>query len=237
MAQRMVFYVDENSQPQQKKIEFQWFPGFAKKQVQKSICALHERFLQNYSNAEILETSSASSKELGLQLSAFNLQVKTTRGKFSVEQLFQAGKIFKDHGSQKSLLRMPPAKIKKKIKLLNNIDELIGFQEFGVHFPLIPSTYFYNWIYLKGIQQNKELAQALLKYNAFTDIYFNSKKSINCQAEACSIYISLFKRKLLEDALDNKENFLQIVYDRKKVKKSKHEPNASTVEQLSLFKT
>ncbi len=30
MAQRVVFFIDNNNKYQQKKVDFQWFPGFAK---------------------------------------------------------------------------------------------------------------------------------------------------------------------------------------------------------------
>lgn len=51
-----------------------------------------------------------------------------------------------------------------------------------------------------------------MEYDAFTDIAFNPQKSINCQAEAAAIYVSLKKQGLLEEALKDKENFRKIVY-------------------------
>lgn len=234
MAQRVVFFIDNNNKYQQKKVDFQWFPGFAKKQAQKSVASLHKIFLEKYPTAKILEVSTAAKEKLGLKLSAFNLQVKTTKGSYSVEQLFQSGKVFEKHGSQNALLHTPSAQAKKEIKKLNKNDKLVGFQEFGVDFPLTPSTYFYNWIYLKGIQQNKELAEQLLKYDAFTDIYFNPQKSINCQAEACSIYISLFKRNLLKDALKDRKSFLKVVYGNQNETK-KRNSDGPIYEQLELL--
>ena len=52
----------------------------------------------------------------------------------------------------------------------------------------------------------------MLGYDAFTDIEFNPQKSINCQAEAAAVYVSLRKQGLLEEALKNKDSFKEIVY-------------------------
>lgn len=212
MAQRTVFYVDQQDQAQQATVDFQWFAGFSKSQLLKSIQSLHTAFLAQHPSAKVLEISSASPEKLGIAASAFNLRVMTSHGEYTVEQLFQAGKVFKNHGNQSAVLKLPSNQAKKQIKLLHQTDELVGFEEFGHQFPLIPQTFFYNWIYLKAIQQNKEVGQALLKYDAFTDIYFNSQKSLNCQADACSIYVSLAKRGLLKQALADADSFLKVVY-------------------------
>ena len=52
----------------------------------------------------------------------------------------------------------------------------------------------------------------VLCYDAFTDIEFNPQKSINCQAEAVAIYVSLHRQGLLNEALKGKDEFLEIVY-------------------------
>lgn len=44
------------------------------------------------------------------------------------------------------------------------------------------------------------------------NIEFNPQKSINCQAEAAAVYVSLSKQGLLEEALKNKDSFMEIVY-------------------------
>ena len=51
-----------------------------------------------------------------------------------------------------------------------------------------------------------------MEYDAFTDIAFNPQKSINCQAEAAAVYVSLKRQGLLEAALNNRADFLKIVY-------------------------
>ena len=50
-------------------------------------------------------------------------------------------------------------------------------------------------------------------YNAFTDIEFNPKRSLNCQARSAAIFVSLLKNNLLDSAVENQQAFLHTVYD------------------------
>lgn len=81
-----------------------------------------------------------------------------------------------------------------------------------MEFETKPETYFYNWLYINALNLQKDLAVQVLGYDAFTDIEFNPKKSINCQAEAAAIFVSLTRQGLLEAALKDKEKFKEIVY-------------------------
>ena len=47
-----------------------------------------------------------------------------------------------------------------------------------------------------------------MSFNAFTDIEFNPKRSINCQAYTVALYKSLAVRGELEDCLKSKEIYL-----------------------------
>ena len=58
---------------------------------------------------------------------------------------------------------------------------------------------------------NNTIYKKILNYTAFTDIEFNPKKSINCQARSCALYVSLVKNKLLDIALESEEVFLEII--------------------------
>ena len=71
-------------------------------------------------------------------------------------------------------------------------------------------------LYLKAVKSNIEdlintIYEKILNYTAFTDIEFNPKKSINCQARSCALYVSLFKNELLDIALESEEAFLEII--------------------------
>ncbi|MDN5802520.1 MAG: hypothetical protein L0H34_08495, partial [Psychrobacter sp.] len=59
---------------------------------------------------------------------------------------------------------------------------------------------------------NSNLKEEALNYNAFTDIEFNPKKSINCQAYSLALYVSLEKRKLLQkDSIPPKDEFIKMI--------------------------
>lgn len=229
MAKRIVFYV-ENKQFKRAVIDFQWFPGFAKVQAQKSVQSLHQNFKKDHPAAKLLEVSSASPIDFATQASAFNLTVRSSHdSEHTVEQLFQAAKFFKKNGSQQKLLEVSSREAKRQMKELNRHDQLDHFEIFGKKFPLEPKTFFYNWTYICALHQHQQLAQKILQYNAFTDIYFNDQKSFNCQADACSIYVALSQQHRLDEALKSRENFLQIVYNQTDPQ-SQNSPK-----QLSLF--
>ena len=86
------------------------------------------------------------------------------------------------------------------------------FDLLGNEFPANPKTFFYDWLYVNAVSQNKELLSKLSEYTAFTDIAFNPEKSINCQARSAAICVSLLKKGLLATVLENKETFKEIVY-------------------------
>ena len=213
MAIRPVFTVSLDKQYCIKKnIEFEFFSGFSDKQKQRSIKSLHQAYLKESPNSKILEISSKSEVELGIKLSAFNLMITTKSGKcFSVESAFQASKVFEKGGPYKDLLDVSSREAKKDERLKNS-GKVIEFTINGKTFPTEPKTYFYNWLYINTLSLFPDLTEELVSYDAFTDIVFNPQKSINCQAEAATIYVSLQKQQLLYEALKSKESFLEIVY-------------------------
>ncbi|MGV2875886.1 hypothetical protein ROU88_08315 [Macrococcus capreoli] len=216
MAERYVYRYNKTEMIYEKILtEFEWAPGFSVSQKQKSIKNLHQSYLEKYHGDKLLEISTKSAEPIGIALSAFNLKVSTKKGQqFSVEQLFQSGKVFRENGPQQYLLEkgLDARELKKIIRQINETDELIAFSLFGNLFPLEPKTFFYNWLYIQALYLHKKLSNDILKYNAFTDIELNHKKSFNSQAEACSIFIWLVKTNQIEKALSSKESFKQIVY-------------------------
>ena len=142
--------------------------------------------------------------------------IKKNSGKeFSVESAFQASKVFEKGGPYKDLLDVS-SRIAKKDERLKNSGKIVAFSINKQIFNTEPKTYFYNWLYINTLHLYNELTEQLLIYDAFTDIAFNPQKSINCQAEAAAIYVSLAKQGLLKDALKDKQQFKEIVYLRKK---------------------
>lgn len=221
MAKRLVFIACESDEPavfKEEIVEFEYFPGFAISQKQKSIKALHESILKLHPNLQILEISTKSELALGSSLSAFNLKYKDSESgkEYSLENVFQSSKKYKWGGPYLDMLSLSPADAKRDTRH-HTSGELIGFKLNDWDCPLEPKTMFYDWIYCKSLSQNPMLVKKLLQegYNAFTDIEFNHEKSINCQARSVAIFVGLSKRGLLEEYLDNKEKWETIYRDPK----------------------
>lgn len=194
-------------------VEFQWFPGMAKSQSQKSIESLHEGARTQLKLDKVLEISSKSKDSLGVKLSAFNLMIKTVRfeRKFSLECAYQASKVFERGGPFLDLLEMQSLDAKRDPRL-NQHGRLIKFRFCGVDWDLLPRTAFYDWLYINALHKHHDLASEVLTYRAFSDIAFNPERSINCQAYAAALYVSLYERGLLTDAvLKDRATFLKII--------------------------
>lgn len=189
-------------------LDFHWFPGMAASQKKRSICSLHD-VAKKKGYRSILEISSKSESELGIKLSAFNLIIKTRKygNEFTVETAFQGSKVFERGGPYKDLFGLDSIKAKKDIRLKES-GNVIGFNFFGINFPVIPRTYFYDWLYINALIGNSDIAEEVKDYDAFSDIEFNPKKSINCQAHAVALYLSLIRNNQLEMALQGPEQFL-----------------------------
>ncbi|MBQ9487598.1 MAG: hypothetical protein IJU91_07355 [Selenomonadaceae bacterium] len=217
MANRPV-YIAKEIQPYFECVdtEFKFYSGFSLKQKHLSIKSLHAAFNEIYPDKKVLEISSKSDNDLGVKVSAFNLQFsyKDLDKVFSVESAFQGSKVFENGGPYVDLLGKSSrdAKHDERIKTSGR---LIAFKFFGEVFPVDPKTYFYDWLYINALNFNSDLAAEILNCDAFTDIEFNPKKSLNCQAAAAAIFVGLSRADLLSAALKNKEDFLEIVYPKK----------------------
>lgn len=143
----------------------------------------------------------------GVALSAFNLQtfIPSLNCRVPVECVYQGSKVF-EHGGPYTDLYLKNPRETKKDPHLRESGRLISFYYEGINCDAYPVTCFYDWLYIKALKDIPEVSQHLLKYNAFTDIEFNSSKSINCQARAAAIYSSLCKNRMI-DALDSFNEF------------------------------
>ncbi|SMG67213.1 conserved hypothetical protein [methanotrophic bacterial endosymbiont of Bathymodiolus sp.] len=183
----------------------------SKSQKQKSITSLHEAAI-DLDISPILEISSKSEIELGVELSAFNLKITTKKKakSFSVETAFQSSKVFEKGGPYTDLLEGTSRQAKKDIRLKES-GNLIKFQFFSKEFSLKPRTLFYDWLYINALHQNECLSDHLLSYRGFTDIEFNLKKSINCQAYSAALYVSLRTIGVIQEALESPESFIKVL--------------------------
>lgn len=212
MAERPIFIPSTSHGPlvQDVIIEFNWHPGFSISQKQKNIKALHSE-AKKKGIKSILEISTKSSSDIGEKLSALNLNLKFKNGKqLTVEQAFQGSKVFEFGGPYTELYEMSGRKIKKNLRL-KKAGKITGFNLMGMKWDLKPETAFYDWLYIHALDQNPQLNNELIKYDGFSDIEFNPKKSINCQARSAALYVAFHKNDMLIKALSGKSVYLKMI--------------------------
>jgi len=192
-------------------LSMKWHPGFAQSQKEKNIEALHEAAAQR-GIAPLLEISSKSKSERGRHMSAFHMAVPTKNyGRIKLELAFQGSKVFERGGPFTDLYRKGDDEIgqAKRDPRLQESGRLTGFCFEGIDFPLEPKTAFYDWLYCSFLWDHRDWAIKLYAYAGFTDIEFNPQRSINCQARAAALFLSLMKRGDLESALQSPTLFVQ----------------------------
>lgn len=210
MAKRPVFVVgDRLDRPVViHMIEFQWFPGFALVQKQRSIASLHEQ-ADAAGLGPVLEASRRSPAELGQELSAFNMRFRSIAAgqTISVEEAFQGSKVFRDGGPYVDILGQGPREAKKDPRLKES-GPLVGFRYGNEAWDLVPQTAFYDWLYINSILTNRRITDAIREFNAFTDIEFNPEKSKNCQAHSVAMAVWALRTGIDEPIPMNRETFM-----------------------------
>ncbi len=217
MAKRPIF-IPDTSGPcpvRTQYVDFQWHPGLAVSQKQKSIDSLHEAARTLSGVDRVLEISSKSQDKLGVSLSAFNLTFMDAALDrwLSVECAFQGSKVFEKAGPFTDMFAMAPRDAKRDERLQTS-GRLTGFRFMGRDWGLEPQTAFYDWLYISALKGRKDLADRLAGYSAFTDIEFNPEKSINCQAYSVALFVALQRGNLLEKATSSQEAFLNFLRSR-----------------------
>jgi len=195
-------------------LEFKYHNGFASSQKSKCIDSLHRNATeQGYKN--ILEVSTKSSEKLGSRLSAFNLMLETKSfGKTTIESVFQGSKVFQNGGPYNDIYKKDSLSAKRDERIRSS-GNLHSFEFEGQVWKLEPKSAFYDWIYIKALYPHVDfIKESLTEFDAFSDIEFNPKKSINCQARTCSILVSLINLDLLDEAMKSPFMFNKIVYKR-----------------------
>lgn len=214
MANRPIFIpsLDTKELFKEEHIDFQYYNGFAISQKQKCIKSLHVN-AQDKGYKKILEVSTKSDNLLGQKLSAFNLMIQTEDyGLISIESAFQGSKVFVNGGPYIDIYDKDSLSAKRDERIKNSGD-LKAFKFDGTIWELEPKSAFYEWIYTKALYLHADyIKENLIKYDAFTDIEFNPKKSINCQARTCAILVSLIKMDLLDKAMRSPKDFIDTVY-------------------------
>ena len=213
MARRPVF-VPDSDKPyvSEVSLDFEYFPGSSIQQKQRSVASLHASYVDRFPSSRVLEVSSKSERDLGVQLSAFNLMIEHPgRGSYSVECAFQASKVF-SHGGPFVDLFDASSRAAKTDRRLRESGELVGFRYLTDQFPLEPKTYFYDWLYASTLCRHDKLVEQVMMFDAFTDIEHNPERAINCQARSVAKVVGLARAGLLADALQSPRAFLELGY-------------------------
>ena len=213
MARRLVFVPDsESPYVSELSVDFEYLSGSSIQQKQRSIAGLHASYVAKFPSSRVLEVSSKSARDLGVQLSAFNLMIAHPgRGSYSVECAFQASKVFAHGGPFVDLFDVS-SRAAKTDRRLRESGKLVGFKYFAYEFPLEPKTYFYDWLYASALCRDDKLVDQVMMFDAFTDIEHNPERSINCRARTVAKVVGLARAGLLEDALQSPRAFLEIGY-------------------------
>jgi hypothetical protein len=212
MAERPIFIPATEDEGYVKRLEFDipWAGGFAEVQKKKNIRSLHEA-AKKAGYVPLLEVSTRSEETAGRHLSAFHLRVMSSTGEMPLENAFQGSKVFERGGPYTDLYNVEPRVAKRDMRLRES-GALIGFEFDGFEFPLKPITVFYDWLYLNAVFPHrawlKNRVDGEMRYAGFTDIEFNPKKSVNCQAKSCALFVSLMRETKLEAYLETPEDFI-----------------------------
>lgn len=189
-------------------IEFDWHMGMSAEVRKRAIHSLHQEAKKQGFN-KILEASSKSKQQIGIQLSAFFLKNTTN---YPVENLFQSSKVFENGGPYRDLLTVTPREAKKDARLKES-GNMIKFSFNNKDFPLEPKSLFYDWLYLNVLfsDRNSALREELFDshFDAFSDIEFNPNKSFSCQARTLALCVSLYENESVKDFIQDPIGFSQ----------------------------
>lgn len=211
MAKRLYFIAKPSYQGLivEKTIEFEYFRGESQKQKEKSIESMHHAIRAFETGGRILDVSKNSDEPLGRKVSASNLFYMTESGTYPVLNIFQSAKVFDGGGPYRDLLSVEPS-LASSDKRLSDSGRLLGFHFEGEAYSLTPRHYFFDWIYVNALNQNKDLHDKILSYDMITDLDYSMNSMFASSARACAYFISLYHADLLEDALTSNESFLKI---------------------------
>lgn len=170
-------------------INFKWISGMSYIQKCKRRDSLKEEIEKIYDINKWLEVSTKSDKDIGIKLSALNLELITSSKKISVENVYQNSKVFEN-------------------------GKITGFKYGSTYFENNPYGMYYDYIYMLALYQHLDLIEQMKDYNIFTDIEFNPQKSLNTQGRAVAIFKTLLSNdylKILENQNDFKKYYKKYV--------------------------
>lgn len=225
MAERSIF-ISKSEYPffEERKVQLEWFGGFALSQKRKCEIGLHNNFLHMYPNYRALEVSCASTNQLGKRLSAMNLLKEVNvvidgnihKGITSVESVFQSSRIYDDENEQigpfPEYLMVSGKDSKKNVKEASKglHSYRYFFEDTYFYAPDYHISLFYDFVYMNALLEhiNEDAMKQLVEgeYTAFSDL---ATLSLNSQARSCAIFVGLYRAGLL-DEIRNKEKYLKL---------------------------
>ncbi len=212
MAKRLYFIAKPSYQGLivEKTINFEYFRGQNPKQKRKSVDAMQHAIMATESGGKILEVSKESTSDLGIKLSSINLMYKTREGKsYPVLNIFESSKVFEFGGPYRGLLTADPNDLKNDVRLKDS-GRLLGFHFEDVPYSLTPRSLFFDYIYIKALNDRKTIHDELLNYDMITDVTYQMGKMFASSARACAYFISLKKTNLIDEALESTDSFKEI---------------------------
>lgn len=172
-------------------LAFTWHAGFSVSQKQRSIKSLHASILSKTGYVAPLEISTKSLQPVGVALSAFNLKLSSgidLAANMSVETAYQGAKQFGHRlRSDDDRFSLAPREARLRAREVQSGLPLSGWLIDGHYFSLESGTSCYDWIYFCALRQNHGLMKSLLDYDCFTDIEFNPRHSLACQARSVAL--------------------------------------------------
>ena len=180
----------------------EWNNGHLLRQERENIYNLHRWIDTNYGQ-KALEVSTKSETKLGVQLSSYSLKKD---GVF-IENEFQAAKKYENGGPFLDLLRIKSKEAKRDARHRTS-GTLIAYCKNGEEWPIKPSNAFYDYLYISSIIKNYGVDIDLTEYDWFTDIDYNPRDSIRCQARPIAVY-KLLQRMCAFDVINDKDRWLE----------------------------
>jgi hypothetical protein len=217
MAERPVFLPGKLTGPlvTEVTVRFKWVPGLSFSQKQKRVRELHDVVMER-GLGPVLEVSTKSYCDLGRELSAFNLLITLkSGGRVPVEVAYQSSKAYTDE-AEATTAGMTPRRARER-SAGRAQGPLRGFVFEGEKWEPQPPTAFYDWLYVSALVENPRLATELLEYSSFTDIEFNPRRQVSCQARSAALFVCLSRRGWLGDSRLERSIFIEMVHQRKDV--------------------
>jgi Family of unknown function (DUF6977) len=209
VASRPVFLPTESLDPlvEVRSFDFDWNSGFAPVQKKKNVVGLH-RAARQAGVSPLLEVSTKSEHGLGQAFSAFRLRLVVPGTEdVLLECAYQGSKVFERGGPFRDLFSKSPKEARRDSRLKAS-GRLLCFDFEGFRWPLNPTFAFYDWLFIRSVIDSHLDPELLDEYVGFTDIEFNPKRSVNTQAHAAALIVSLHRRNELWSVYQSPEGFL-----------------------------